>query len=70
MYAIVTKVSRPPRISVAHVVPRDVISKNRSRRPVTVGLGVEVEAEMMVSRSIGGVWFEAHSKRCHSAVPA
>jgi len=70
MYAIVTNVSSPPRISVAHVVPREVISKNRSRRPLAVGVGVEVEEEMVVSRSIDEVWFVAHSKRCHSAVPA
>ncbi|ERK73174.1 hypothetical protein [Leifsonia aquatica] len=55
MYAIVTNVSTPPRTSVAQVVPRLVISKKRSKRPVAVGsVGsvVEVGAEMMVSRSI------------------
>ncbi len=54
MYAIVTKVSTPPRTSVPQVVPRAVISKNRSSRPRSVtggGIGV-VGAEMMVSRSI------------------
>jgi hypothetical protein len=31
MYAIVTKVTRPPRTSAATVDPRPVISKNRSK---------------------------------------
>jgi len=73
MYAIVTNVSRPPRTSVAQVLPRDVISKNRSRRPLRVGVGVEVEAEMVLSRSIGGVWFrgafEDMSQRRTSLIP-
>jgi len=54
MYAIVTKVSTPPRTSVPQVVPRLVISKKPSRRPRSVGAGEAdlVGAEMMVSRSI------------------
>ncbi|WP_223361038.1 hypothetical protein [Leifsonia sp. ZF2019] len=52
MYAIVTNVSTPPRTSVAQVVPRLVISKNRSRRPVPVGAGAVVDSEMVISRTI------------------
>ncbi|GAA2060561.1 hypothetical protein GCM10009820_24170 [Leifsonia soli] len=54
MYAMVTKVRTPPRTSVPHVVPRALISKKRSKRPVEVG--ALVDAEMVDSRRIGGRW--------------
>ncbi|WP_167552357.1 hypothetical protein [Leifsonia xyli] len=46
---MVTNVRTPPRTSVPQVVPRALISKKRSRRPLAV-VGALVEAEMVDSR--------------------
>jgi hypothetical protein len=60
MYAIVTKVTTPPRVSRAQFDPRLVISKNRSSRPLTPlvdgsGAGCDVcvsVVEMLFSRGV------------------